>query len=248
MQIRNGYLCINAFDTQRVGDNAKQPKKITGHSFVGLIGKDPFKPKGDYLLDLFRVLPSEKIDPYWLERGDIAEDLIQKRYTKDGHKYQKWNKQEIKYDNFQNIQNFGGLVDGLIDDYIINEVKSKSLKDYDNIVKYGRENEELQGMYYATLWGLDTLFMDWVFFTEEQEKELRETHQITNWQGMKRFSKQFSVDRKYIMGLMKQALDYYNYCLGCGMIPLEDLSDTALQRLVKEKGLKLDGTDNNSNR
>lgn len=246
MQIKNGYLCFYPFDTGNIGKDGKKPKKITGHSFVGLIGKDPFKPKGDYLLDLFRILPSDPIDPYYLERGDIAEDLIQRRYTKDGHKYQKWDKKQIKYDNFQNIENFGGLVDGLIDDCIINEVKSKLLKDYDNIVQNGKESEELQGMYYATLWGLDTLFMDWVFFTEEQEKELRETHNITNWSGMKRFSKQFNVDRRYIMGLMKQALDYYNYCLGCGMIPLEDLSDKALQRLMKEKGLKLDGTESNN--
>ena len=246
MQIKNGKLCFNAFDTGNVGRGVNDPKKITGHSFVGLIGKDPYKPKGDYLLELFRILPSEKIDPYWLERGDIAEDLIQRRYTKDGHNYQKWDKKEINYDNFKHIENFGGLVDGLIDNYIINEVKSKSLKDYDNISNYGKENEELQGMYYATLWGLDNLFMDWVFFTEEQEKELRETHKITNWKGMKRFSKQFNVDRRYIMGLMKQALEYYNNCYGCGSIPVEDLSDKALQRLVKEKGLKLDGTESNN--
>lgn len=240
MKIENGKLIFTEQDVIKTKNGISTPKKITGHSFVGLIGKDPFKLKGDYLLELFRLLKTEEIDEYWLKRGDIAEAIIQKCYIRDGHKYQKWDKNEVNYDNFQDIDYFGGLIDGLVDDVIINEVKSKSLKDYDNIFKYGRENEELQGMYYATLKGLDTLFMDWVFFTPQQEEELKETGKITDFKGMQRFSKQFTVDRKYIMKLMYEALTYYNNCYNNG-IPLEDLSDKALQRLMKERGLKIYG-------
>ena len=62
-------------------DNVKC-KKITGHSFVGLIGLDNFKRSGDWLLIMHGLLPT-KIDPKWLKRGDFAEMIVKKTYEKN---------------------------------------------------------------------------------------------------------------------------------------------------------------------
>ena len=77
MRIENGYLIVESSEIRKI-------KKITGHSFVQLIGIDPFTKVGDCLLTM-HGLYSEKIDEKWLKRGDFAEKVVQRVYKRDGH-------------------------------------------------------------------------------------------------------------------------------------------------------------------
>lgn len=237
MYLQNGYLYIEDKDIIKTKNGLSSPKKITGHSFVQLCGKDNFVKKGDAMLYLLRILQPNNIDPYYTLRGDIAEQLVHRSYVKKGHKYEVWDKKSINYDNFKDVsQIFGGLIDGLADDSIIVEVKSKSMKDYRYITENGVESEELQGEYYAVLKGLSKVNIEWVFFTQKQEEELRQTGKITNWIGCLNYQKKIDVNVDYLMNLMKEAAEYYQDCISNKRIPVEDISEDKFKILL-EMGL-----------
>lgn len=77
IRVENGYL---KFDKEDIYINkfTKLPKKITGHSFVALIGKDGFRKRGDSVIELLKLLPMEPIDEFYTKRGELAEYLIKK--------------------------------------------------------------------------------------------------------------------------------------------------------------------------
>ena len=231
MYIKGGYLY---FDDEQI----KKPKKITGHSFVQLIDKDIFNPKGDAMINILKFLKNEPIDEFYTNRGEIAEQLVKRSYEKKGHKYQVWDKKEIGFDNFKNIsQIFGGLLDGLLDDNIVVEVKSKSINKYDEITKNGVEQEELQALFYATLLNLNVSFMEWVFFTPEQEELIKLNKPITDFKGCIKYSKQLEVNHNKIIEYMNIAYIYYSECINNKRIPCCDISDNVMNKLLKEKGL-----------
>jgi hypothetical protein len=87
--------------------------------------------------------------------------------------------ESVGYDNFKKNDKFGGVIDIAIkspQEYrAVIEVKSKSLKDHEKIVvnKEVPEEEKYQGLMLAHLSQVDKLLMVYVFFDENQEKNLR---------------------------------------------------------------------------
>lgn len=221
-RIEGNYLII---------DEPIKEKKITGHSFVDILGLNPFSKIGDAILKFHKVI-DEKIDDKWLKRGDFAEKIVQHIYTRDGHKITIYDKKEVKYDNFQNNQDFGGLLDiELLDEKTLIEVKSKSLKDYEYICKLQPQHEIMQGMYYAKLRGYKTFTMEWVFFDPTTEEQVFNGERPTTLANLKRLSKTYNVDDSYITTKMFQVLKVVKAFREHKRIPLDLVSDECLEKL-----------------
>ena len=228
MRIENGYLIIEKTEMTKF-------KKITGHSFVQLIGIDPFNKVGDCLLSM-HGLYSEKIDKKWLKRGDFAEKIIQKVYTRNGHKITTYVKNEVNYDNFRQYEHFGGLLDiELIEENSLIEVKSKSLKDYDYICKNQPQQEIYQGLYYGYLRQYPTITMEWVFFDEQTEQEIFNDKPITSLKNLKKLSLRFEVNKEHMKEQLSKALKIVLDFRENGKINLNDISDKVLKYLGLER-------------
>lgn len=205
-------------------------KKITGHSFVGLIGLDNFHRVGDILL-IMHGLITEKVDIKYLRRGDYAEKIIKKVYERDGFKCTTYNKEEINYDNF-NYEFFGGLVDiELIDDKKIIEVKSKSMKHYSSVAQNPPLNEVYQGLYYARLRNYNEVIMEWVFFDEKTEQEIFNNQKPTSLKSLERLSKTFVVDKQEMDEKLAYARKMVRDFRTTKKIPLNIISDGVLKQL-----------------
>lgn len=237
IRIEDGYLKFDLHDIY-INKKTNLPKKITGHSFVALIDKDNFKPKGDCVIDLLKILPMQPIDEFYQIRGKYGEKLIERMYLRERRQYCTYEGKDINWDNFPDIKYFGGLVDGLLDGATIVECKSKSLSNKEYVINNKIENEELQAEFYATLWNLNSVFMEYVFFPEEIENKIRNKEKIESFKGCERYQKALVVDNNKIVDYMKQALKYYMTCYSTFSIPLEDISDKYMQRLMTEKGLR----------
>lgn len=228
MRIENGYLIIEKTEMTKF-------KKITGHSFVQLIGIDPFTKVGDCLLSM-HGLYSEKIDKKWLKRGDFAEKIIQKVYTRNGHKITTYDKNEVNYDNFQQYKHFGGLLDiELIEENSLIEVKSKSMKDYDYIIENQPIQEIYQGLYYGYLRGYETITMEWVFFDEQTQEEIFNDKPITTLKNLKKYGKRFAVNKEEMKQKLQTALQIVFDFRENGKIPLNNISDKVLNYLGLER-------------
>lgn len=238
IRIEDGFLKFDIDDIY-IKKSTNLPKKITGHSFVALIDKDDFKPKGDAVIDLLKILPQQDIDEFYQIRGKYGEKLVERMYQRNKRNYQTFDPNEINFDNFPDIKYFGGLVDGILDGVIVVECKSKSLAKKDYIMKNKIESEELQGEYYATLLNLNSVFMEYIFFPEEIENKIKNKQKIESFKGCERGLKALVVDNNKILNYMKIALKYYMTCYSTLSIPLSDISDKYMQRLMTEKGLKL---------
>ena len=228
MRIENGYLIVEKNEMLKF-------KKITGHSFVQLIGIDPFTKVGDCLLAM-HGLYKETVDEKWLKRGNLAEEIVKKVYTRNGHKCTTYDKYEINFDNFQNYQHFGGLIDiELIEERSLIEVKSKSLKDYDYIIQKQPIQEVYQGLYYGFLRGYEAITMEWIFFDEQTQEEVFNDKPITTFKNLKKFNKRFSVNKEEIKEKLKTALQIVFDFRENGKIPLNNISDKVLKYLGLER-------------
>lgn len=215
-------------------------KKITGHSLVEICGLNKYKKCGDVVLQLLKFY-EPKIDEKYRFRGNNAEQLARIYYTKRlGFEIKFYTEEELKdcyYDVFQDDDNFGGVPDIEIpsQDFLV-EVKSKSMKDYQEIAINGKLplDEVYQGMYYAYKRNLPKFRMFYVFYDVETENILFSGGKPTTYQNVKIFEKEFDVDREDIEGKMNFALSYYNWCYINGFVPLEDISDN----ILIEMGLK----------
>ena len=224
MRIENGYLIVESSEIRKI-------KKITGHSFVQLIGIDPFTKVGDCLLTM-HGLYSEKIDEKWLKRGDFAEKVVQRVYKRDGHNITIYDKKKINYDNFQDYLWFGGLLDiELIEEKNVIEVKSKSLKDYDYIIKNPPLHEIQQGMYYSYLRNYDKVTLEWIFFDEKTEQEIFNDLPVTSLQNLKRHTKTYDINKEFMKIKLQQALNIIKDFRENGRIALSDISDKVLKYL-----------------
>jgi len=166
--------------------NVEKGKKVTSRAFPTLLGKNKYESSGKATLERFGLIEKEQIDPYWLVRGNLAEKIVY-NFLLNHYKEQKgvdvklttWKKEEINYDNFPKNEKFGGMIDIAISqppEYrAVVEVKSKSMKDYDLIKENkGNEEEVLQGLFLAYLSKSEKCLMAYVFFTPEQEKQIKD--------------------------------------------------------------------------
>ena len=70
--------------------------------------------------------------------------------------------------------NLGGVIDiELLEENTLYEIKSKSMKDYEEIVKNGNIVQEHQAIHYGLLRDYDKVHIMWIFFDEQTEHEIR---------------------------------------------------------------------------
>ncbi len=240
MKIDDGKLIFSKEDVKKL--NMKMSKRISGHAFANLLGLNNFKKVGDALLELHGVIVSD-IDSKYLVRGNFAEAIIFKVYTRDNPDKDivRYNdKKAINYNNFnKDSKVFCGIIDieNKTDRYIV-EVKSKSMSTYDFISKYPPKDELYQALFYAYLRKYDKCIMEWVFFDEESENSLFKGEKPKTLKNLKRISKEFVVDYDEMANmcyLAKEIVDDFRKTL---TIPLEDISDEnicILKKMIKEQ-------------
>jgi len=230
MKIENDKLIFDNSNIKR--------KKITGHSFVDMAGLNPYAKIGDVVLERLGYLKQDVPEKYLL-RGDYAEKIVRAIYERDGHKCTIYDKDKIHYDNMPENKDFGGLIDiDLLEENSLVEVKSKSMSDYDKILREKPAWEVMQGCYYAYLKGKESFTMEWIFFDPLTEREVFANQPVTTLANLKRISQKYNMNEKtlnYTKGLLDKVLNYYNKCLSEGAIPLEDISDRALEQLGLER-------------
>jgi len=207
-------------------------KKISGHTFVALCGLDPFKKQGDALLELHRFIKPE-VDPKWLRRGTVAEQIVASIYKKD-HQITTYDAAQIGYDNFKDNPNFGGIIDIEVDNKTLVEVKSKSLDKKFFIVNNPPQAEIYQAMLYAYLRGYEYFTMEWIFFDKETEEEIFADKKPTTLKNLDRYTKVYFVDKCDIEQKMKVALNFLEAFKSRRPIPLRFFSDDVISK-IKEK-------------
>lgn len=219
---RDGYYYL---DTEEV---PKWQKKITGTNYPALAGIDPFTKRGDQVLKDFKVIV-EPFDVFYTKRGAIAETLSKLSLERDG---QRCTIYKDIWDCFKGVKNFGGIIDiELLDHNTLYEIKSKNIKDYDKIVKWGCRQQEAQAKHYAWLRGYQTCYIQWVFFPDNIESQIRNDEKITSWQGIKKYTKQLWVDLEEEERLHKEALEFYTKCFTEKRIPIVEISENYQKQL-----------------
>lgn len=222
-------------------EEMKPPKKITGHSFATLLGKDNFCSKGDLMAKMILRIPQEPIDPFYTLRGKIAEDIAY-NYVKakcneldveliDSEKY--------KYNGYFDSDLFGGVPDIIAtsdNEKCVFEVKSKNYEKYYNRI-VGRnepiECEELQCKYYAYMLKSTKARMVYVFFSDNAEKSIKSRTPLLK-STITTSIKGLDVDLDEVENMLDYALFYRDNCYESMSIPLCDLSDKMI-KLLKEK-------------
>lgn len=237
MRIENGYLI---FDEEKE-INKLEFKKINGHNFVELVGLNQFSKVGDTLIKMFGFV-KEEIDKKWLIRGDFAEQIVKSVYTRDGHICTTYDKEKINYDNFQDNKYFSGVIDiELLDENTLIEVKSKSMKDYDKILKYPPKNEIYQGLMYGFLRNYNHIIMEWIFFDEQTENEIFVGKNPTTLKNLKKEKVVYNVDREEMKALMNNAYKIVKDFVNTKKISLDLISEKTLEKLgILKKDVDLD--------
>lgn len=238
MIIRDNFLCFEESD--KIKD-----KKITGHSFVQLAGKDTFSSKGDCIVKMF-LRVKEQIDPYFTVRGDIAERIVEKVLIKKGKNVKRYTPEGEDYDMFKHLENCGGVIDLRLfygendEEHDIIEVKSKEWNRFSE-KRYteteGNENEIWQAMYYQYLDKAKRSIMAYVLFNEHA-KTCIESNLKINPADVKIFFKVNNYKAEKVKEEIQKALKYKKWCWENKKVPLQDISQKMLDFLIKEKGLK----------
>lgn len=222
MHIENDYLVLPSF---------YRTKKITATSFYGLLGENKFKPKGDYLLSVLGLL-KEPFDPFYTKRGEVAEKVLNIWLQEKGYTTKTWNKFEINFDNFPKHNELGGMIDIAITQPFrcVVECKSKNIKDEEKIKRFPNQEQEHQALFYGYMSKCDKIKIIYVFFTDEQENDIRNDKPIDmETKNFKFYEKDLEIDTQDIEEKLKRAIAYKNRCIKENKIPLADISDKALK-------------------
>ena len=220
-------------------DGELQCKKITGTKYPVILDYNPYKKKGEQALELLGIIKPDKINEYYLKRGDEAERIVKMVLESQNYKCITWNKKDINYDNFPYNETFGGLIDiAVTSPYrLVVEVKSKNISKYSQIVQYGNIHEEKQGELYAYLSECDCL-MVWVFFNDETEECIRQgkPYDINGFnakgeRNVSIYTKYNKVNRDFTSKEMEKAKTYMDTIIKEGRISLYDLNEEILNKL-----------------
>ena len=225
----------------------KSHKKLTSRAFACIIGKNKWESVGKSILERFRLNKKDIIDPYYGVRGDLAElmvyDFLKAHYKKTKEVdlgLVTWDKNDISYDNFSTNKQFGGMIDIAIktpSEYrAVVEVKSKSMKDLDKIKESkGNPEEVMQGIFLSYLSKVDKCLMIYVFFTEEQEQNIKR---------ILRLEKDKSKSREIAQKVISELRYNYEYFK---IVPIRHkVSTYAMPKLTEEAYAKLESVRENS--
>ena len=219
-------------------------KKITGTNISDLAGLNKFKPRGDAVLAMLGYV-KEEFDPFYTDRGALAEKLAAASLRKRGFNPVTYDARKLFYDNFPDNPYFGGLIDiELPEQHTLYEIKSKSIKDYEKISKYGDEVQEEQAMHYGWLRGYAEVHIMWIFFDEETENLIRNKKPVTSFKNLKMFEKTLPINNDYQTELHNDALTYYMSCLRNQAVPIKDISDKYLELLKIKRPVNNEGGPN----
>lgn len=206
-------------------------KKITGTNIADLAGLNKFKPRGDAVLSIMGVV-KEPFDKFYTKRGEIAEQLALLTLQKRGYNCVVYEKKSVEYDNFPENPYFGGLIDIEIPSLnTLYEIKSKSIKDYEKISKYGDSVQEEQAMHYGWLRKYKQVHIMWIFFDEQSEYEILNNRPLSTYRNLKMFEKTLDIDFDYQTKIHHEALHYYIDCLAKCEVDIDDISDKYLDLL-----------------
>ena len=232
MRIDKDYLY---FDDNDIIKN----KRITGTTIADLMGINKWKTQGDCLLNMFGIIV-EPFDEYYTKRGALAERLALKSLEKRGHKCITYNAQEIGWNNFpQNKNNLGGVIDiELPLEKTLYEIKSKSMKDYEEILKNGNVVQEQQAIHYGYLREYDKVHIMWIFFDEQTEYEIKNDLPITTLKNLKMIERELFVNREELVYMYLEVINFYDECYTNRRIPLHLISDKYLNKLGFERPKK----------
>lgn len=226
MKIEDGYVIFEPTDNVKI-----EPKIITGHPFVELIGLNKFTLKGDALLHMFKILKNEA-DPKYLKRGNVAEEIVKIWLEKEGHRCVTYDPKVIKYNNFSESKDFGGLIDIEIpSEQTLVEVKSKSMKSLPFIEQSKPLDEVYQGMLYAYLRGYNTFKMVWIFFDEQTEDEIFRGLKPTTLKNIRKIDVDYEVEKGDIIQKMWQAKQIVDEFVETKKIELKDISEKCFTEL-----------------
>lgn len=228
MYIKNGFLHYEDSYLQ------KRKKKITGHSFVALAGLDIYNKPGDAVLSMLKIYSSE-VDPKYLARGNYAEKmvgLVLKSQGKEVTYYDEQYKKAHYYDCFPRYNSLGGIPDfEIFKESLTVEVKSKSMKKYEEIKSEIPISELYQGLFYCYLREHRDLKMAYVFFDEETENQIFNKQIPTTLNNCKLLFKKYTCNREELKQLIDKAIMYYNICIANKSIPVKDISPKVLNAL-----------------
>ena len=229
MRIDKDYLYFD------IDDNIKY-KKITGTNIADLMGINKWKTQGDCLLNMFGII-KEDFDEYYTKRGALAEKIALKSLQKRGLNCTTYNAREIGWDNFKdNKYNLGGVIDiELIDNKTLYEIKSKSMKDYEEILKNGNAVQEQQAIHYGFLRKYKSVSIIWIFFDEQTEYEIRNDLPITTFKNLKMIERELFVNYKELTHKYLEVINFYDDCYNNRRIPLHLISDKYLNKLGFER-------------
>ena len=242
MEIIDGYLY---FETDKT---IETKKKMTGHDFVELARLSKYNLPGDKILSMLNIYKKD-FDKKYMYRGAFAENIVMTYYKKVEHRdfmyYDEETKKKNHYDFFPTYKQCGGVPDlEMLDRSEIVEIKSKSMKSYDEIaVKEIIPLEELwQAFFYAYLRDSREVTMFYVFFDEETENLIFENKKPNTLNNIKLYKKTYSLGIYYdeVESKIKECLNYYNNCVRYKRIPINDISKDILSKLDIIKGYKVD--------
>jgi len=156
-------------------------KKLTSTWFPTLYGASTFNKKGDEALRFYGLLEGDEFDNYYSLRGAIAERIVVKALQSKGYHVQTF---KDNFDAFlytkegDNVlyKYFGGLPDIVYETQdgkrFLIEVKSKDLEKKQYVEKNPPETEIMQGKMLAFLYGLDSVRMTYVLFSDDAIRKM----------------------------------------------------------------------------
>lgn len=224
MIIENGYLIFNEY-------TRLNPKKITGTTFGAILGINKYMKRGDAILQILGLY-KEKIDPFFTKRGEIAEKILAYKIKKQGFEIKTWDKFQINFDNFPRNNELGGMLDiAITKPYrCVVECKSKNINKLEETIKYPNLSYEAQAKFYSYLSKCPRTKLIYVFFTDEQERCIKEGHKL-DWakEDIKIIQNNIKWTNEDMERDIKRCIEYKNKCIAERRIPLEDISDKVLK-------------------
>lgn len=227
MKIENGYLIFEKIDYIK-------NKKITATNITALLGENKFKKKGDALLSIFGLY-KETIDPFYTERGAIAEKILQHKLKNEGYEIKIWDKYEINFDNFPKNINYGGMLDiAIVSPYrCVVECKSKNISKLNETKKFQNKDYEMQAKFYGYMSKCEKVKLIYVFFTDEQELKIRNSQKIDiENEKFEIYGYDLSFDNNEIEKSLELCREYKTKCYNERKIPIEDISDKVLDYIL----------------
>lgn len=158
-------------------------KKVSSTWVPQLLGVSEYNTVGDKLLEFYGLLKGDEFNNYYSLRGAIAERIIVNSLKKKGYNVKVFKEGYDAFPFNENSDNklnalykyWGGLPDIVYEkegQTILLEVKSKELDAKEKIETNPPHYEIMQGKILALLYGLDSVTMSYVMFSDKVSRNM----------------------------------------------------------------------------